>query len=92
VRRLVPGEELPGAWNRDEHVGEWGLARVRHYTLEGKGWSKELSPGGNMAEVDLRALAAEVGATEVLAFTVRAETPQGPLSREFAYPVDALRQ
>jgi hypothetical protein len=86
----LPGETLAGGWARSDTYGDWRQAQPESFTLEAGGRTSSVPALAGMASVNLRELAAGLGPRDTLRLKVTAQTPQGPVSGDFTFPVADL--
>ena len=90
LRSDVPGETIPGNWTRRDHHDDWAIADAGSVTVESGGRTRSVSTLAGIASINLPELAAGLGRADTLHLTVKAETPQGTLSRDFSFSVADL--
>lgn len=90
VRSDVPGETITGNWARRDHYEDWAIADTDSITVESGGRTRSVGTLAGIASINLRELAAGLGRADTLRLTVKVETPEGPLSRDFSFGVADL--
>jgi hypothetical protein len=85
VRNDVPGETMPGPWTPATTTGEWTPAPAESFTVEARGRTQVVQAIGGVAAIDLRALSAGMGPSEVLDLKVTVQAPTGAVSEDFSF-------